>query len=163
MIPFHGRDLGGDRKERRVGFSSRNCDAPRRHFGLRYIARECNDRCSLAGRRLVQHHSGLSGIPAVTVSRFRDNREQVQIWWCSCLSCRGDAASRPSKDQKSVAMQCTNAPKRYYGRQKIRRDHEIRAGERLSEIIPQIARVIRISIDVEIVAGHLRIRGVRPI
>src|SRR4030095_7207970 len=92
----------------------------------------------------------------------RDNREQVQIWWCSCLRCYGNGASgRPRP--KSVAMQCTYAPEIFTRRKKIRRDHEIRAGDARKKEHAETSGEVWVGIDVEIVAGHLRIRGIRPI
>ncbi len=72
--------------------------------------------------------------------------------------------ARPARPRtESIAVQSAHPPEIITGREQIRRDHEIGAGDALKQQHTEAARESRIGIDVELVSGHLRIGRIGPV
>ena len=111
-------------------------------------------------RRVIQHHARVRSVPTVGVHRFGENREQIYIWRSDRSGHRDRAPGRPETGH--VAMQCTHTPKVISRREQIPRDHVIGAAWAHQQDHGS-QRKIGTCIEFEIVAGHLRVRSIRPI
>ena len=102
----------------------------------------------------------MRSVSTVGVHRFGENREQIYIRRSDRSGHRDRAPSRPETGH--VAVQCTHTPKIISRREQIPRDHVIGAAWAHQQDHSS-KREIGTCIEFEVVAGHLRIRSIRPI